>query len=118
MLKHVYGTEFDITKRTVAATGLNDDDEVIAVHPVGDERNMVLRTRDGYFLKFPLDEIPLKKKGAVGVRGMKLTGTDEVTDVYFLRNGAEQTIELNSRFVELNKLKLAHRDSKGTKLRV
>jgi DNA gyrase subunit A len=117
MLKHVYGTEFDITKRSVAATGLNDGDEVIAVFPIIDERNIVLRTKDGYFLKFPLDDIPLKKKGAVGVRGMKLVGKDEVTDVYLLKNGVEQVIEVNGKKIELNKLKLARRDAKGTKVR-
>ena len=118
MLKHVYGTEFDVTKRSVAATGLNDGDELIAVFPIIDERNIVLRTRDGFFLKFNLDEIPLKKKGAAGVRGMKLTGTDEVTDVYPLKNGVETTIDVNGKKVELNKLKLARRDTKGTKLRL
>ena len=117
MLKHVYGTEFDITKRSVAATGLNEGDEVIAVFPIIDERNIVLRTRDGYFLKFPLDEIPLKKKGAAGVRGMKLVGNDEVTDVYPLTNGVEVTIDVNGKRIELNKLKLAKRDAKGTKVR-
>lgn len=117
MLKHVYGTEFDITKRSVAATGLNDGDEVVAVFPIIDEKNVVLRTRDGYFLKFPLDDIPLKKKGAVGVRGMKLVGTDEITDVYPLKNGVEQIVEVNGKKIELNKLKLARRDSKGTKVR-
>ena len=118
MLKHVYGTEFDVTKRSVAATGLNEGDELIAVFPIIDEKNLVLRTRDGFFLKFNLEEIPLKKKGAAGVRGMKLAGTDEVTDVYPLNYGSEKTIEVNGKQVELNKLKLARRDTKGTKLRL
>ena len=118
MLKHVYGTEFDVTKRSVAATGLNEGDEVIAVLPIIDERNVVLRTRDGVFLKFALDEIPLKKKGAAGVRGMKLSGTDEVTDVYLLKNGVERSIEIGGKMLELNKLKLARRDTKGTKVRI
>ncbi len=118
MLKHVYGTEFDVTKRSVAATGLNDGDELIAVFPIIDEKNIVLRTRDGFFLKFNLEEIPLKKKGAAGVRGMKLTGTDEVTGVYPLKNGVETTIDVNGKKVELNRLKLARRDTKGTKLRL
>ena len=49
---------------------------------------------------------------------MKLTGTDEVTDVYPLKNGVETTIDVNGKKVELNKLKLARRDTKGTKLRL
>ncbi|MBR6486613.1 MAG: DNA topoisomerase 4 subunit A [Lachnospiraceae bacterium] len=118
MLKHVYGTEFDVTKRSVAATGLNEGDELLAVYPITDERNIVLRTRDGFFIKFQLDEIPLKKKGAVGVRGMKLNGTDEVTDVYLLRNGSETSIDIGGRMLELNRLKLSRRDTKGTKVRI
>lgn len=118
MLKQVFGTEFDVTKRTVAATGLSDGDEVISISPVVDQRNVVLQTKDGMFLKFALDEIPVKKKGAVGVRGMKLSGSDEVEAVYFLKNGVEQTTEIKEKQVELNKLKLGKRDTKGTKLRL
>ena len=117
MTKHVYGTEFDVTKRTVAATGLNDNDEVVSIAPVIDERNVVLKTRDGYLIKFPLDEIPVKKKGAVGVRGMKLVADDYVEAVYYIKNGVEQSIEINNKKYELNKLKLSKRDTKGTKVR-
>ena len=49
---------------------------------------------------------------------MKLSGSDEVTDVYLLKNGVEQTIDVNGRSLELNKLKLARRDTKGTKVRI
>ncbi len=118
MLKQVFGTEFDVTKRTVAATGLGDGDEIVAVFPIVDQRNVVLQTKDGMFLKFALDEIPVKKKGAIGVRGMKLSGSDEVEAVYFLKNGVEQTAEIKEKQVELNKLKLGKRDTKGTKLRL
>ena len=118
MIKCVYGTEFDVTKRTVQATGLNDGDEVISVAPIIDERNIVLQTKAGYFLKFALDEIPLKKKGAVGVRGMKLVGADVVEAAYFLKNGIEQNAKINEKTIELNKLKLGKRDTKGTKVRI
>ncbi|MFT3985930.1 MAG: DNA topoisomerase 4 subunit A [Lachnospiraceae bacterium] len=118
MLKQVFGTEFDVTKRTVAATGLGDGDEVLSISPVVDQKNIVLQTKDGMFLKFAIDEIPVKKKGAVGVRGMKLTGIDEVEAVYFLKNGVEQTAEIKEKQVELNKLKLGKRDTKGIKLRL
>ncbi|HOO28567.1 MAG TPA: DNA gyrase subunit A, partial [Lachnospiraceae bacterium] len=87
MLKHVYGTEFDVTKRTVAATKLAEQDEVLAVCPVTDQKNIVLQTKNSTFLKFSVDEIPLKKKGAIGVRGMKLSEDDELEAVYFLTNG-------------------------------
>ena len=37
---------------------------------------VVLQTQNGIFLRFKLNEVPEKKKGAVGVRGIKL-GEDD-----------------------------------------
>lgn len=118
MMKQVYGTEFDVKKRTVAATVLSEGDKLLCVAPMQDEKNVVLRTKGGIFLKFAIDEVPVKKKAAVGVRGMKLSQGDCLEAVYFLRNGVEQTVEVHQKTVELNKLKPAKRDTKGTKLRL
>lgn len=118
MLKIVDGGEFDVAKRTVAATKLQDDDEVISVVTYKEQRNIVLQSKDGYFLRFPLEEIPEKKKGAIGVRGMKLAAKDCVEAVYYTQNAVERTIEYGAKILELNKLKLGKRDSKGVKVRV
>ena len=118
MMKIVDGGEFDVSKRTVAATKLADDDKVVCVASLVDQRNIVLQTKEGYFLRFPLEEIPEKKKNAIGVRGMKLGGKDEVENVYFTRNAVETSIEYKSKNLVLNNLKLGKRDTKGTKVRV
>lgn len=117
MMKHVYGTEFDVAKRTVAATKLQEDDEVISIERITEQRNVILRTHDGYFLRFTIDEVPEKKKGAVGVRGMKLMAKDFVEEVYFTGYTDNQMVEYKNKNLELNKIKLMKRDSKGTKLR-
>lgn len=78
---------------------------------------VVLQTRNGIFLRFPLQEIPEKKKGAVGVRGIKLGDEDEILNVYVLDAGDNETVEVNGKTVELRKLKTAKRDTKGTKVR-
>lgn len=118
MLKVVDGGEFDVAKRTVAATKLAEEDQVVSVEVLKEQRNIVLQTRDGYFLRFPLEEIPEKKKGAIGVRGMKLTKDDFVEQVYYTQNAVEQTILYKEKEIELNKLKLGKRDTKGIKVRV
>lgn len=118
MLKIVDGGEFDVTKRTVASTKLQDEDEVVSVTAITDQKDIVLQTKDGYFLRFPLEEIPEKKKGAVGVRGMKLADGDLVETVYYTRNGVDATVPYKSRNLDLNKLKLGKRDTKGVKIRV
>ncbi|MDE5718322.1 MAG: DNA topoisomerase 4 subunit A [Lachnospiraceae bacterium] len=117
MLKVVDGGEFDVAKRTVAATKLAEGDEVVSVAAFKEQRNMILQSRAGYFLRFPVEEIPEKKKGAIGVRGMKLAAKDEIEAVYYSQNAVEQTIEYGDKTLELNKIKLGHRDSKGVKIR-
>ncbi len=176
MMKLVDASEFDVVKKTVAATKLNDKDEVVSIEITGgggfmnllepeesltltggdfmdgedgfmndgfdgedefgtpsmfsdgfmsdefeiqEESNemVVLQTRNGIFLRFPLQEIPEKKKGAVGVRGIKLGDEDEILHVYVLDAGDNETVEVNGKMVELRKLKTAKRDTKGTKVR-
>lgn len=117
MLKIVDGGEFDVAKRTVAATKLQDGDEVLSVVTYKEQRNIVLQSKEGYFLRFTIEEIPEKKKGAIGVRGMKLGAKDEVEAVYYTQNAVEQSIEYGSKQLELNKIKLGKRDGKGVKVR-
>ena len=118
MLKVGDGGEFDVTKRTVAATKLAEGDSVVSVTALTDQRNIVLQTKAGFFLRFAVDEIPEKKKGAIGVRGMKLGDGDQVENVYYTKNAVETTIEYKGKELILNNLKLGKRDSKGTKVRV
>ncbi len=117
MLKVVDGGEFDVAKRTVAATKLQEGDEVVSVAILKDQANIVLQTAGGYFLRFPVEEIPEKKKGAVGVRGMKLGNKDFVEEVYYTQNGVEHPIEYKGKNLELNKIKAGKRDTKGVKPR-
>jgi len=118
MLKIVDGGEFDVAKKTVAATKLLDEDEVVSVTVYDEQKNIILQTKEGVFLRFPIEEIPEKKKGAVGVRGMKLSAGDEVESVYYTRNSDDSVIEYKSKQIELNKLKLGKRDTKGVKVRI
>ena len=118
MCKIVDGGEFDVSKRTVAATNLMDDDELVSVIKFTDMKNIIFQTKDGFFLRFDPATIPEKKKTAVGVRGMKLGTSDRIENVYYTRFGEDLTIQYKDKDLELGKLKLGTRDSKGTKVRV
>ena len=69
MVKKVDGAEFQVAKRTIAATKLQEDDQVVSVQVITDNQNVVLQTREGYFLRFMAEEVSEKKKGAIGVQG-------------------------------------------------
>ena len=179
MMKLVAGNEFDVSKKTVSASKLNEGDLLISVNitdmyvnpstdtskmiipadmenvempvllsggsddvedmlnngfddmgilgmeidsafeSIPDSSNMivVLQTENGVFLRFHLKEISDKKKGAIGVRGIKLNSEDYLTHVYLLDAGDNVTVEFKGREISLRKLKTAKRDTKGTKVR-
>ncbi|MFR6332535.1 MAG: hypothetical protein ACLUOI_29590 [Eisenbergiella sp.] len=49
MLKIVDGGEFDVAKRTVAATKLQEGDSVVSVVVMKEQKNIILQSRAGYF---------------------------------------------------------------------
>ncbi len=118
MCKVVDGGEFDVSKRQTAATKLNDGDAVIDVRILSGQKSVILKTRDGYFIRFALDDIPEKKKAAVGVRGMKLQKDDVVEEVFYTYNVPDEVITVDEKEVFVNRIKLSGRDGKGTKLRL
>lgn len=118
MCKVVSGSEFDVTKRAVAATKLNEGDEIVSIVILNVQQNMILQSKEGYFLRFDIGEIPEKKKNAIGVRGMKMNENDYIENVYYIQNGTEHIIKYKNKKIELNKLKPGRRDTKGTKVRI
>ena len=118
MLKRVDGSEFQVTKRTIAATKLQEEDALIHVGMVQENQNIVLQTRDGYFLRFPAAEIPKKRKRARSVSGgSKLQKMDELEQIHVFEEGTDTKVKYGEKEVTLNRLKLAKRDGVGTKQR-
>ena len=65
-----------------------------------------------------VEEIPEKKKAAIGVRAMKLSVKDHLEEVYVLADGEDRIILYKEKEVSLQKLENGSRDQKGTKIRV
>ena len=115
MIKLVEGAEFDVAKRTTAATKLADDDKVVQVSIVQESDTMVMQSKKNMFLRIPVSDIPQKRKAAVGVRGIKLSDKDELTNVYILNETQDNVIIVNEKEVHLNRLHIGKRDGKGVK---
>ena len=119
MTKVVNGGEFDVAKRTVAATKLAEGDSLVNVITLRDQHQIVLQTHEGYLLKFALDEIPEKKKAAIGVRAMKLSPKDYIEAVHYLTPAdTAKLVDYKEKTYDITNLKLNKRDTKGTKPRV
>ena len=117
MITRVDGKEFQVAKRTIVATKLQEDDRLVSVKVVNETQNLVLQTKNGYFLRFPAADVPEKKKAAVGVRGIRLQKKDELEHTYLFEEGTETKVTYGEKTVTLNRLKAAKRDGVGNKTR-
>ena len=115
MVKLVDGSEFDVSKRTTAATKLSEGDELIYAGTVEEEDSLVLQSDRNYFLRIHAMDIPEKKKTAIGVRGMKTEEGEKLASAYLVKPDDIQVVRIKDREVNLNRLHLSRRDTRGTR---
>lgn len=116
LVKQVPATEFETNNRTVASTKLQDGDRVAEVVLTEGQTDAVIQTDNGVFLRFMLEEIPEMKKNSRGVRGIKLAPGEELERLYLI--GENPVVLYKEKEVHLNRLKIAKRDGKGSKVRL
>lgn len=115
MVKQVPGEEFETNNRMVAATKLQEGDEVLSVAQVEEQTaTVVLQTTGGYFLRFPLEDISVLKKASRGVRGIKLSKNEKLEQLYLLGD-EPYAITYKDREINLSGMRITKRDAKGTK---
>lgn len=132
MMKKVMGSEFNVSKRSIAATKLSEEDKVSKIleealilitedMEVSDipknTNNICLITKKGIFLRFDSREVSEMKRGAVGVKGIALDGDDLVEDAYIFDENDSYTVSYGEKEVTLTRLKKAKRGTKGNKYR-
>ena len=115
MLKVVDGAEFVVAKKTTAATKLADGDEVLIVRALEGDETLVMCSHKDMFLRIDCEQIPQKKKSAVGVRGMKLAAGDTLKHIYVLHEGENAEVEVKGKMIALNRLHIGNRDTKGVR---
>ncbi|MDO4962137.1 MAG: DNA gyrase subunit A [Eubacteriales bacterium] len=115
MIKQVSTEEFETNNKQVAATKLDAGDEVIMILKITDigANTVVIWTKEGYFLRFALDDVPLLKKTAKGVKGIKLHDKDECLGIMIV--DSEAAVKYGKKEVKLNTLKTGLRGGTGTK---
>lgn len=115
MVKLVEGREFDVSRKTSAATKLAEGDELLLVQALYGGETVVFHTAKSMFLRISSLEIPQKKKGAIGVRGIRLAPNDQVKEYYILAEGDMTVAESAGKEVNLHRLRIGSRDTKGSK---
>ena len=119
MVKIVAGSEFQVSKKAVVSTKLAEGDQVVSVEEVKEEcPQLILQTKKGVFLRFLVEEVPEKKKMAIGVRGIKLAEGDEVEQAILVVGQGQEEFFYKEKRLQVSRVKLNKRDTKGTKLRL
>ncbi len=117
MIKRVDGSEFQVAKRTIVATKLQEDDRLVAVKVVNEIRMLSFR-QERIFLKIFICGCSLKKKRRQSVsEEFRLQKKDEWKKFIFLKKEQRRKITYGEKTVSLNRLKLAKKDGTGTKSR-
>ena len=120
-IKLVSGIEFDTTRLCVAATKLEEGDTVAAINLVTPEdalrgdRRVVVVTKNGYTLAFPLAEVPELKKTGRGVKAITMDKTDKITFAAVVTPFDEEIGLPGGKKLAAKKLKVRPRATKGTK---
>ena len=125
MIKIVEGSEYSAQKKTIMATKLGQDDRLraVALLPADDPGNrkqyIIMQSEGGYFLRFDLSEVSVKKKNALGIRGMNLGRDDHVREIYLtgIREDEEDHILYKEKELYFSKIRIMSRNTKGVKVR-
>ena len=114
LIKFSDTSEYVTANAKVVATKVNGNDEVVKVLVCYADKDLVIRTNDGFFLRLKPDEVPLQGRATKGVKGIKLGKGDFVIDAYVLDD--DTVVNVDGKNKNLNQLKRGTRATKGAKL--
>ena len=119
-IKLVSGAEFETGRQMIAATKLDADDEVVGVTMLSASdvltgtKKVILLTKDGLSLGFPLSEVSELKKTSRGVKGITLEKGDTVAFATVVHPAAE-TFEYEGKTLNARRVRNRKRAAKGQK---
>ena len=119
-IKLVSGAEFETGRQMIAATKLDADDEVVGVIMLSASdvltgtKKVILLTKDGLSLGFPLSEVSELKTTSRGVKGITLEKEDTVAFATVVHPAAE-TFEYEGKTLNARRVRNRKRAAKGQK---
>ena len=90
---------------------------VCAIEPIEEigQNTVVCYSEGGYFLRFALDDVPLLKKSAKGVKALRLKAGDRLMGARIVKD--DPVVEYKGKEIHLKQLKIGLRGSAGVKQR-
>ena len=119
-IKMVPGVEFETRRLVMAATKLEDGDELCSMQLLtsGDifagDRKVILLTKKGLSLGFPLEEVSELKRSSRGVKGISLEKEDELAYAVVVPQ-EQESFEFEGKTLSAKKVRNRKRAAKGQK---
>lgn len=119
-IKQVSGAEFETNRSMIAATKLEENDEVVSIHlmsaseVLSGNMKVILLTSKGLSLGFPLSEVSELKKTSRGVKGITLDKNDSLCFATVVNVNAE-TFRYQDKELSVKKVRNRKRGDKGQK---
>ena len=89
MIKRTAAADYDVRSRKYPALSMKKEDSLLDVHPADPEKDVLLITRGGMSIRFPLSGVPVQGRIAAGVRAMAVESGDEICCFRQLAEGDE-----------------------------
>ncbi|MBQ4254316.1 MAG: DNA gyrase subunit A, partial [Erysipelotrichaceae bacterium] len=103
--------------RSSTAMILGKDEKVVRTRIGYDDDEIVIVTKDGYSVRYPIDQIPSTAAKAKGVIGIRCAGEDKAADMALIRKGDTDSVFLteagNGKRIKLSDLQRTNRATKG-----
>lgn len=118
MVKVSEASEYFVSKQSIGAIKLKDDDRVVNVEIFNESKNMLLVTRDFMSVKIEIHDITPTGRLTSGVKAMSLTGKDIVISSNLVdNNDLVSIITSNSygKLLRVDELEVSSRNRKGLK---
>ncbi len=119
-VKLVSGIEFDTNRNIMLATKLEDNDSVVSIIGISgtdiltNNRKVIVLTKNGLSLGYPLAEVSEMKKTGRGVKAITLDKNDFV-DYVTVVSPEQENFEYKGKILASRKVKLRNRGAKGQK---
>ncbi len=105
------------TSRSSLAMNLNKGDKVVTAKLVYADDEVLIVTKDGYCLRYSIEEIPNVSSRAKGVIALRLSGQDKVASMDVISPNKTEAVFLttkgNSKRIKLTDVQVTRRATKG-----
>lgn len=117
LIKKADGSEYKTNRTAILSTKLENGDEVVSIRIIGKAMSdIVVVSKEGYILKFDIEEVPLQKKNSKGVKAIDISKNDVLLELCLTSINEQVSIKVNGKNINLNNIKKNGRAEKGIKI--